>query len=287
MGWFVFSVLTAFCESLKDVFSKKGLNRIDEYVVAWSLNFFAAIFLLPILIFIEIPALPNKYWIALLVSGGLNSITTVLYMKAIKYSDISITVPMVAFTPLFLLMTSPLLVGEFPNLFGLIGVLLIVTGSYVLHFDQKKKSYFAPFRVLLKEKGPQLMLIVAFIWSITSNFDKIGIQNSSPLFWSISSTLFVSFILFPIMVYKSKARIRQIPFDLKTLIPIGISFSLTTVFQMMAISMTLVAYVISIKRTNTIISVLFGYFIFNEKGVRERLIGASIMILGVLLIGLS
>ena len=56
---------------------------------------------------------------------------------------------------------------------------------------------------------------------------------------------------------------------------------------MAAINLTLVAYVVSVKRTSAIMSVLFGYFIFKERGIKERLIGATIMIIGVLLIVLS
>jgi uncharacterized membrane protein len=47
-----------------------------------------------------------------------------------------------------------------------------------------------------------------------------------------------------------------------------------------------VAYVISIKRTSVIISILFGYLIFKEKGIKERLLGAVIMVIGVLFITL-
>lgn len=173
MLWFIFSFFTAFFESLKDVFSKKSLKNVDEYVVSWALRFFALPFLIPLLFFVDIPSLDNQFWTALLVSGSLNVIATILYMKAIKHSDLSITVPMVTFTPLFLLFTSPLIVGEFPSFFGLIGVLLIVLGSYTLNIKQRHEGYLVPFKALLKETGPKLMLLVAFIWSITSNFDKV------------------------------------------------------------------------------------------------------------------
>jgi len=287
MTWFVLSLLTALCESLKDVFSKKGLKITDEYVISWSLRFFALFFLLPILFFIDIPLLGEKFWIALLIGGVLNVVTTVLYMKAIKYSDLSITVPMVAFTPLFLLLTSPLIIGEFPSFWGLIGILLIVTGSYVLNIREKHSSYFAPFHVLLKEPGPKRMLAVAFIWSITSNFDKIGVQNSSPIFWSVAVNLFVAVFLLPVMFYKSpRENLRLMPKNLSALIPVALFGALTVIFQMTAISLTLVAYVISIKRMGAVMSVLFGHFLFKEKGLKERLVGASIMIIGVLLIGL-
>jgi uncharacterized membrane protein len=287
MVWFIFAFLAAFFESLKDVFSKKGLKNIDEYIVSWSFGFFALPFLIPLLFFIEIPSLGNQFWIALLVGGSLNVITTILYMKAIKYSDLSITVPMVTFTPLFLLMTSPLIVDEFPNFLGLIGVLLIVLGSFTLNIKQRHEGYFAPFKALLKEKGPKLMLLVAFIWSISSNFDKIGVQNSSPILWVIAVNIFITLVMLPIMLYKSQRSVQQISTSYKALLPIGLFSALTLIFQMTAINLTLVAYVISIKRTSAIMSVLFGYFIFKEKGIKERLIGTIIMIIGVLLITLS
>ena len=287
MLWFIFSFFTAFFESLKDVFSKKSLKNIDEYVVSWSLRFFALPFLVPLLFFIEIPSLGNKFWLALLIGGSLNVITTILYMKAIKHSDLSITVPMVTFTPLFLLLTSPLIVGEFPSFFGLIGVLLIVAGSYTLNIKQRHEGYLAPFKALLKEKGPKLMLLVAFIWSITSNIDKIGVQNSSAIFWVIATDIFIALIMSPIMIYKSRTNMHHIRTSYKVLLPIGLFSAIASIFQMIAISLTLVAYVISIKRTSAIMSVLFGHLIFKEEGVKERLLGAIIMVIGVLFIVLS
>jgi len=286
MTWFIFAVLTAFFESTKDVFSKKGLKYTDEYVVSWSLRFFALPFLIPLLFFIAVPSLNGKFWAALVIGGSLNILTTILYMKAIKYSDLSITVPMVAFTPLFLLATSPLIVGEFPTLAGLIGVFLIVTGSYVLNFKEKYRGYLFPLKALLKEKGPKLMLIVAFLWSITSNIDKIGLQSSSPVFWVIAINVFVTLVLFPIMLYKSQISPDQFKTGLKALFPVGFCSALTLIFQMTAISMALVVYVISIKRTSSVMSVLFGRLIFKEKDTGERLLGTVIMILGIIFITL-
>lgn len=286
MLWILLSFLAALCESLKDVFNKRGLKVFDEYIVSWALRFFASLFLLPLLFFIKIPELGTKFWIALAVSGTLNLIATILVVKAIKYSDLSITVPMVTFTPLFLLITSPLIVGEFPTPLGLIGVLLIVFGSYILNIKEIKNGYLAPFKAVLKEKGPKLMLAVAFIWSITSNFDKIGVLNSSSLFWAVAINSFIAVFMFP-MLFFAKQNGKGILINLKVLIPIGLFVALTTIFQMIAIKMALVAYVISIKRTSVVMGVLFGCLFFKEKGLKERLLGAVIMILGVLLITLA
>ncbi len=286
MEWVAYSFLTALFESLKDVLGKKSLEKCNEYIVAWSLRIFALPFILPLLAFTKETVLGNRFWPALLVGGTLNIITTILYMKAIKTSDLSVTVPMVTFTPLFLLLTSPFIVGEFPSLKGIFGILLIVTGSYLLHFKEKKNGLLAPFKAIVKEKGPRLMLAVAFIWSITSNIDKVGIQNASIVHWAIAMHIFAIFAMIPVVWVTSRSSINQVWKRQKVLFPLGFVDALKYIFQMAAIQLTLVAYVISIKRTSAILSVVFGFLIFKEKGFRERLTGSVIMILGVLLITL-
>jgi uncharacterized membrane protein len=286
MEWLAYSFLTALFESLKDVLGKKSLEKCNEYIVAWSLRIFALPFILPLLVFTKETVLGNQFWPALLVGGTLNIVTTILYMKAIKTSDLSVTVPMVTFTPLFLLLTSPFIVGEFPSLKGIFGILLIVTGSYLLHFKEKKKGLLAPFIAIVREKGPRLMLAVAFIWSITSNIDKVGIQNASIVHWAIAMHVFAIFAMIPVVWVASRSSINQVWKRQKVLFPLGFVDALKYIFQMAAIQLTLVAYVISIKRTSAILSVVFGVLIFKEKGFRERLTGSVIMILGVLLITL-
>jgi uncharacterized membrane protein len=54
--------------------------------------------------------------------------------------------------------------------------------------------------------------------------------------------------------------------------------------QMTAISLTLVAYVISVKRMSIMFGVIFGALIFKEQGLRERLAGVIIMQAGVVVI---
>ncbi len=287
MLWFLFSILTAFFESMKDVFSKKSLRNVDEYAAAFSLRLFALPFLFPLLFFIEIPSLGKDFWTALLLGGLLNVLSTIIYMKALRGSELSISVPMLTFTPAFLLITSPIMLGEFPNPAGFLGIILIVFGSYTLNIKEKHKGQLAPLKALLKERGPKYMLAVAFIWSMTSNFDKIGVLNSSPIFWVIAIDTFLALALFPIFLWKSQESLKQISGNMKCLIPLGLSSVLTLVFQMTAITMTLVAYVISVKRTSAIMGVVMGHFLFREKGIKERLAGAVLMVTGVALITLS
>ena len=286
MTWIFLSILTAISEAAKDVFSKKRLRSSNAYMVAWSYRLFSLPFLLPLLFFIDIPEISTEFWFALFLSGGLNVVTTILYMKAISQSDLSLTVPMVAFTPLFLLVTSPIIVGEFPNLAGVLGVVLIVVGSYFLNIKEVQKGLLAPFKSLVSQKGPRYMLLVAFIWSLSSNFDKMGVNASSPLFWAITVNVFIAFAMMPVVLYKVRRQSLDLITNWEKYLPIGMLGAATLIFQMLAINLTLVAYVISIKRTSAVLVVIAGSLFFKEKGTTYRLVGSLIMIAGVVLISL-
>ncbi|MEG4531421.1 EamA family transporter [Microcoleus sp. D2_18a_D3] len=286
MTWLILGLLTAFFEAVKDVFGKQNLKKSDEYVVAWSLSFFSVIFLTPWVLYTGIPPLNSQFWLALLIGGSINAVTALLYIKAIKLSDLSLTLPLVALTPLFMLVTSPLIVGEYPKFFDYIGILLIVAGSYLLNIKEKSKGYLAPFKALLDEPGPKLMLIVAFLWSIASNCDKIGVTNSYPIFWLFSLFGTMTVLLLPVLLYKTPNPGQKILKQLPMLAAMGFFNAIGVIFQMQALTLTLVVQVIAIKRTSVLMGVLFGHFIFKEKDIQERLLGAGIMILGVLFISL-
>jgi uncharacterized membrane protein len=286
MLWLLLGLLSAISQSTADLFSKKGMQNLNEYTVAFSRTFFAIFFMVPLLFFVEIPFLNFVFWQIILINVIMISSAFILYMRAIKISPLSITIPMFAFSPLFLLVTSPLILGEFPSIFGLIGILLIVLGAYVLSIKDVKQGALEPFKALFREKGALLMLIVAFLFSLGSNFVKIGVQHSNPVVYSVVEAVFMSCFLFPVSLFKSKKILSNIKVNLKQLLLIGLFQALVVILSFIAIEMIIVPYLISVRRTSIIFSTLYGYFFFKEKRITERLSGAIIMVIGILIISL-
>lgn len=289
MTWFLFAFLTAAFESLKDVVSKKTLPRTNEYVVAWAWVALSVPFQAVATLLLEgVPHLEPSFWLALLASTAILTFSLSWYMKAIRLCDLSLTIPMIAFTPMFMLLTSPLMIGEYPSPAGIVGVILIVAGSYVLNISEMGngwKGLLAPYRALMREKGTGMMLFVAFVWSINANIDRVGIQSSSPLFWITCANAAAAVAMTPLMLWKTKERPgTSTPF--RSLLLIGFLGALVGITQMTALTMTIVPYVIAVKRLSVIMTVLSGHLLFQEKGLKERLTGVIIMITGVLLITL-
>ena len=289
MTWLVLALLAALCESLKDLFSKQGLYHVPPYIAALAASASAFPILMGTFFLTQqIPPLGEKFFVALTVSGLLNIVAILVFMKAIQDSDLSLTIPFITFTPLFLLITAPFLVGEFPAPLGNLGILLIVGGSYTLQIQEVHRGYLAPFTAILKEKGPRRMLSVAFIYSLTSNFDKIGVLNSSPLFWSLSINAFMTagLLLMFFLLPKSK-RLQRTKLPFHFLLLIGLFHATTLIAQNIALEQASVPLVISIKRTSALFAVLWGSFVLREVKIRERLTGAIMMVAGVGLMGIG
>lgn len=285
--WLPIAIAGSLCEALKDVYSKKSLVHVDEYILLWFSRVVSVFFLLPFLFVFPVKQVDPQVLRALIISGVINVIAVIFYFRAIKSSDLSLVLPMLAFTPLFLLITSPIIVGEFPKLLGLIGVILIVVGSYTLNIKKRHKGYLTPFTSLVKEPGTRYMLFVALLWSISSNFDKIGIVRSSALFWTIAVNGFIAIVLSPMVVFRIKPIFHLIRLHKRILILSGLFLSLSVLLISTSMSMTLVSYAISVKRTSILWGALLGYVIFKEKNLRERIVGAAIMIIGVIFISIS
>lgn len=285
--WLFLSLSAALFTSLTDVLGKKIIGRTGAYVVVWGMNFFALPFLGAALFAQKIPVPGPLFWVALMAQGIIAIAASILYFKAIEASDLSITVPMLTFTPLFLLITSPLMLGEFPNPLGLWGILLIVAGSYVLNIQQRHNGYLAPLQALVKEKGPRYMLMVAALFSIGANIDKIGVRHSSPLAWAAALNIVLTVALGVIMLRKTSHVPQRIKAGGKYLVLLGIANAVALVANMAAIQLTLVSYLIAIKRLSVFMTLFLGFWIFKEKGCQERSVGALLMVLGAIMISLA
>ncbi len=229
----------------------------------------------------------TQFWIGFLGSGIIQVINTVIYMRAISKGDISTVMPMLSFTPLVLLIASPFTIGEFPSSIGLIGILLVVLGSYLLNLDLKKMNPLEPFKAILKNKGTRYMLVVAVLWGISGVFDKISINNSSVLQHVTFLNVLVFISMTVIVVSQNKFDLGKMKESKADLFLVSLFTTGSYLFHYIALSLTLVAYVVSMKRISGVFSVLLGAYFLNEPNLRQRLLGSIVMFIGVLLIVFS
>ena len=282
-SWILLSLIAAFTLATSDALTKKALTSHNEYIIAWLRLIFSLPLLLILFLFIPVPELDKEFYTAFALSLPLELLSIILYIKALRLSPLSLTLPFLALTPVFLIFVSYILLGERVSFAGAIGILFIAAGSYALNISKIREGIFEPLRAITRERGSVLMIGVALIYSLTSTLGKVAIQHSSPLFFG--STYFTALALFfaPIAFYKNKEKKMENKTIFSVILP-GIFYSLMVVSHMIAISLAKVAYVISVKRMSLIIGVLYGYLFFKEKNIGERFIGASLMFIGFIMV---
>lgn len=281
--WLLYALLNPVVDASRNVFSKKASRNVDPLLITWFNNLIPAICFAPIMFFIDHKFSP-LFFLAVGVSGLSNIAAAILYHRAISKGDISEVVPMLSFTPLFLLISSPILLNEYPDTSGYIGIFLIIIGSYLLQLGGIRENPLKPFKALLTNKGTRYMLIVAIVWSISANFDKIGIQESGVWQYVFAVNLFVITGTSLFLFGKRKFSLPEIKMEKKNLLLVGILTTLGFYLHMTALSLALVAYVIALKRTAGMISVGLGHFFLQEQNIKQRFLGASIMFAGVVAI---
>ncbi len=273
----------ALLESVKDTVGKVATRETSPVSLLFLYKGTALLVLLPLLLWRGAHADLSIFLPVAALNASLNALAFYLYLKAISLSPLSVTVPVLSFSPVFLLFTSRIMLGQEVPPLGAAGVLLVALGSYVLNLGEAKGGLFRPVLALLREPGPKYMLTVALLWSVTANLDRVGVEASDPVLWVVSMNVGIALFTLPFAVGGLRRR-RVSPFHP---LAMGVADAVGSVLQMLAITLTLVPYVIAVKRTSTLLSSLVGVLLFHEGRWKERLAGATVMSLGASLILLS
>lgn len=321
--WVALALVTALFTAFRDTASKEATRGVDSVTVALGIAMVPALGIGAIVIAGD-PAMPTSgFLLALAISGGINAVTTPLVVYSLRRSDMSLVAPLTSLTPLFMVPTAGLVLGEWPSPLGVAGVLVIVAGAYLLNVSDRTAGHLAPILALARDPGARAMLAVAFLWSISATFDKVGTQASSPLLWAAAIHAVVAVTLAPLAARNwlrrrpDRAPATRVPenpvrapatpdrapdaapatpaIDPATpaarrispptaVLLAGAFTAVAAAAQMTALTMTLAAYVIAVKRTSTLFGVLLGAALFAETRTRERLLGAAIMLAGFVLL---
>jgi drug/metabolite transporter (DMT)-like permease len=129
MDWLSLSLLCAFSLASADAATKAWLRDYSARELALVRLGLTGLLMTPLLSSLgPLTALPRAFWLWILALVPLEVGAMLLYMKAIRDHPLALTLPYLAFTPVFVILTSFLLLGERISLRGMAGVTLVVLG---------------------------------------------------------------------------------------------------------------------------------------------------------------
>ena len=113
--WIIPAILTAFLAASQDAWVKRHFSMMSAFeMMAYPLVHSLPLFIIA-MPFITVPALDRVFAFYFLLSLPVNGIGFLLHMRAIQISPLSLTLPYLAFTPVFIFFT-----GYLSILFGIL-----------------------------------------------------------------------------------------------------------------------------------------------------------------------
>lgn len=227
------------------------------------------------------------YWLPGLVSVVLNIVANVWFVMAIKISPLSLTIPMLSFTPVFTTLLADLLLGEEPGPYQVLGIVLVVVGALALNLrPEPGGTVSALLRKMLHEKGPLLMLGVALLWSLTPPLDKLAMAESGSALHGLVLSAGVALGLGLYLAVRGRLGQVRAATRRPGLVVAALAASAGALaLQLIAIRIVLVAIVETVKRgVGNIAAVAVGALLFEERVVAWQWGAVVVMAAGVALI---
>jgi drug/metabolite transporter (DMT)-like permease len=302
VDWLALSLICAFSLASTDAATKAWLRDYSTRELTLVRFTLTGILLAPLLI--GMPALgdlPPAFWGWIAAMVPLEIAAMLLYMAAIRDHPLSLTLPYLAFTPVFAIIVARILLGERVTPGGAAGVVLVVCGAWLLNVRHARgndwRSWAEPLRAILYEPGSRMMLGVASIYAFTSTMGKGAMRHMEPRYFGafyFALLGLAALILFGLPqpdrlvralgVARPGGRAGRRIWAVLAVIGLN-AVMIYTHFQ--AVQLVEVAYMISVKRLSLVFGILYGALIFRERGLATHLPAGALMLAGVALIALA
>jgi len=286
--WVLFSLASAFFHASRLAVTKRLSFSFSAEVLTLYVNLASLVVILPLGIWHhDFPFENPTYLMAVACGGVLSGLGGWSLNAALHRTEVSLVGPVMTLTPGFVIVAEWLLTGALPGPLGLVGILLLVAGGYILSLGSEDTGWSIPFRRMLLDPGSLLATAAAACFAAASVFGRIGIQLSDPLSFSVVVAVInplVLWVLFTLLDRRFNAHLvtPDLRREMRPLLLLGLLFALMRIADQIALSLTLASYTMAVKRTAGVFSVVLGRWFFAEGYVGTRLAASVMMLLGVL-----
>ena len=281
-------IVSSFFWGIFDLLRKLVLEYLSIAQVICVIFISQLIFFFFSLFFSNLLVSDPNYFLYLIIISVLSLLAIFCFLKAIKIGEISMSIPLLSYSPLLSLLFSNYFLGENLEAQQYFGVATIFFGSFILYSKSLKVQDLLLSPVtLMKNKGAQLIICVTIIWSIIPVLDKKSLTYTDIYLHGFLQSLLIVFLLLIFIktpITKKIIKLKKKKEIFLFLLLIIFSF-LTTLLQFLALKINLVPILEVFKRAiGILLALYFGYFFFNEKINKQKIISIIVITLGLLFV---
>lgn len=288
--WFVYALIGAVGKSYSGFFRKKIANSVSSAMYMWVAFTIVLLVFTPFMIsrISEIRDIAIGFPIVVLGAVVTNLLATTLNLEALKREELSYTAPLNAMVPLFTLLIAGVFLNEAPPRFGVIGVLAIVSGAYIVSIGPARIHWYDPIKRLLTSAGAQLSIGVTACYAVNTVLLKVMTNaGHNPLTITYLTTGIAWAMLLYVPIFRSRELKAIGRSDGLAVLGGGLSSFASGYFHILATSLTFTSYATSVRRLDAIISILLGWRYLKETNIKVKLVGAAVMTAGTVILAIS
>jgi drug/metabolite transporter (DMT)-like permease len=282
--WLPLALGAALSVALADLSVKRSFGDLSPYTMCLVRWLGALPFLALVGLTLEWPSLDATFWLAGAAALPLELLAAFLYMRVLKICPLSRCIPLLAFTPVCLILTGWVFLGEALSLAGLAGIVLVAGGSYFLGLGRERASWWQPLAALARDPGARLMLLVAVIYAVTSALGKLAILHSEPRFVGVVYPTMVGGCLLAAYPFSRVREAKILKARWAAGLLVGAAVAGEIICHVYGMSLAPAAYLIGVKRLSILFSVILGGLLLKERPLLPRLMAAVLMVTGVALL---
>jgi len=267
------------------------LKKSDRKIVfIWWFLLVSLIIYFPVFIYYyQNITIPPTGWLCIVASGLIHGVYFGCMGGAYQRGDLSLVYPLARGSgPLFVPMLAVILLGEEIALLGGIGILFIIGGIYCVHLRSfTGAAFLEPFRAL--RGGASLWaLFTGLAIAIYSLVDKVGVGLVYPPIYLYILVLVSWLSITPWILIRERGYLREEwRRHAGSIIAVGFLSIFTYLMILFALTMSKVSYVAAVREVSIVLSAYYGIVLLGEKHGLQKLLGAALIALGVVAIGLS
>lgn len=261
-----------FSNSFSNVFQKKLTKSGEAATCVNCINYILmSLISIPLLLLVNFSLITPEFWLYAIAGGITGAIGNCFMVLALKQGELSVLGPINSYKAIVGMIFGIFLLHEYPNIYGLLGIGLIIIGSYFILESPKA----------LLRKDIQYRIYALIFTAIEAVFiKKVIILSSIASSFIISSFLGAIFSYLIMRILENEklhipTKKNSIMYIATTLCFAIMTFTTAYVFKYMN-----VGYALSLFQLSIILNVILGYKLFNEKKLIKKLLGSLIILIG-------
>ena len=222
-----------------------------------------------------------------MLSGLLHFLYWLWLARSLETGDLSRVYPIARSAPALVLVVAVLFMGEQVSLPGAVGVLLAALGVYTISFDRLTPAALArPLRNLRNDTAIRYAFLTLLAVAGYSIVDKQAVTRFHPVAFAFIYPWFSMALLstYVVAVRKRGALRQEWRVNRRSILVCGILGIFGYFLILVAFSLERVSYVVGLRQISIIFSVLLGAMVLKERHVRQRMMSAFLIFIGVFLI---